>query len=218
MATAGDILTRLNEKLNDLNATRWPNSEHFRAMTDAQNAILEARPDLFEVIEAFTPVAGVQQSVPADCYLLLEVIANVTASNVFVSPITKLKRSTLDRQRSGWMAMDANAITDHWMQEKRERKKFYVVPPQPTSSLGKYMIRFAQQPSDITDASDNLVPEASAVNAIYNFCMHRALEKDEKFSGSPRAQSYLEKFATFLGVKSSADNEAEADEAAREQA
>jgi len=88
MTTAAELLSRLNEKLNDTGATRWPNVEHFRAMSDAQQAILEARPDLFEKFANVTTVAGSAQSVPADCYRLFDITCNLSAADVRVSGIT----------------------------------------------------------------------------------------------------------------------------------
>lgn len=207
MATAGDILTRLKEKLNDLGAVRWTEPEHFRAMNDGQQAILEARPDLFETYAFMATVAGCVQSVPADCYRLFDVVANCDSTNERVSPITKIERATLDRQRRGWMTLPASAEADHWMQDEREHGRFYIVPGQPTTGQGKLEIRYAQKPTTISSSGSALSVGDEAINALYNFCMHRALEKDEKFAGSPTAAAYMNKFAQFIGAKTEADSQ-----------
>lgn len=216
MATAGDILTRLNEKLNDLGSVRWPDGEHFRAITDAQNAILEARPDLFEVQASHQAVTGVIQSVPADCFRLFDVVFNLDGTDSPVSYITSIERSRLDRQRPDWMMLRAASASVHWMQDDKERSNFFVVPPQPAVAPGKYLIRYARRPTAVTSSGNNLSVSEEVVNAIYNFCMHRALEKDEKFAGSPQAASYMSKFANFLMARLASDEKSDAERSQRE--
>lgn len=216
MATAGDILARVNEKLNDLAAVRWPEAEHIRAINDAESAMLEARPDLFDAHASVAAIAGSIQSVPADCYLLFDVIRNLSATNDVGRAITRIDRSVLDRQKPDWPTMPANAVTRHWMQDDRERTKFYVAPPQPATGTGKYYIRYAKRPTTITGSGDNLNAPAESINAIYNFCMHRALEKDEKFAGSPTAASYMQKWANFIGAKGVGEDQANAQRSANE--
>ena len=205
MATAGDVLTRLQEKLNDLDATRWPDNEHFRAMSDAQQAILEARSDLFETYANVDTVEGSAQAVPADCYRLFDVVSNLDAINTRVSGLTKIDRGTLDRHVRNWKTMDASDEADHRMQDAMEYDRFYLVPPQPSSGRGKLELRYAKTPVAITAGGDTLAAPGEAINAVYAFCMHRALEKDEKFAGSPTAASYSEKFGLFIGSKTVSD-------------
>lgn len=216
MATAVDVLTRVKEKLNDIGSVRWPEAEHYRAIKDAQLAILEALPDLFEVYAYVSTIEGVVQSVPADCYKLFDVVGNANDSDKLISPATLIERSTLDRQRRNWMAMDAANEADHWMQDDRERGQFFIVPGQPSSDRGKLYLRYAKYPDTVSASGDTLDVADEGINAVYNFCMHRALEKDEKFSGSPQAQSYMKKFALFLNARFEADDQAEADRQRRE--
>jgi hypothetical protein len=216
MTTAGDILTRVQEKLNDTGAVRWPDAENFRAISDAQSAILEARPDLFETHASMTPVEGVLQSVPADCFLLFDVVGNLDSGGDLSSIITPVRRSLLDRQSPGWVTLTKSAVTLHWMQDQRERAKFYVVPGQPASGRSNLLLRYAQRPTEVTSALDVLPLEDDSINAIYNFCMHRALEKDEKFAGSPTAASYMQKFAQFIGARTAGEDSANAGKAAEE--
>jgi hypothetical protein len=205
--TAGDLLDRLQEKLNDLGGVRWPDAEHFRAIDDAQQAILEARPTLFEKFAIVDTVAGFTQSVPTDCYRLFDVVANYSAADEPVGGLTRVDRATLDRHIRDWMSMDADSRADHWMQKEDEWSRYYLVPPQPETNRGKVELHYAARPTPITSGATELSAPDEAVNALYNFCMHRALEKDEKFAGSATAQAYMTKFAQFLAAKSQADKE-----------
>jgi len=205
--TAGDVLTRLKEKLNDLGSVRWPDAEHFRGMNDAQQAILEARPDLFEVYSYVDTVAGSAQTVPADCYRLFDVVYNCDNSNSPVSVVTRVSREKMDRHRRHWPLMTSSSTALHWMQDEREWNRFYLVPGQPTTGRGKLLLRYAKRPSTITSSASVLAVPDEGINAVYNFCMHRALEKDEKFAGSPTASAYMQKFAQFIAAKAEFDQQ-----------
>lgn len=207
MATAGDVLTRLQEKLNDTGAVRWPDAEHFRAMNDALQAILEARPDLFETYAYVDTVEGSKQTVPADCYRLFDVISNCDATDARVSGITSIDRSVLDRHVRNWIVLDADDEADHWMQDERENTRFYLVPGQPATGRGKLELRYAARPATITASGNALGIDEEVINTVYNFCMHRALEKDEKFAGSQVAEAYFGKFANFIAAKSAGDEQ-----------
>lgn len=217
MATSvGNILSRVRAKLNDLGSVRWPDSEHIEAINDAQKSILEARPDLLESYTFVVLVKGTVQSVPADCYLLFDVIGNADVNNNLTSPVSFISRSTMDRHHRAWMSETASAQVIHWMQDDREKAKFHVYPPQPTTGSGRVQIRYAKRPADVTAVGSNVGVPDECINALYHFCMTRALEKDEKFSGSPQAQEHFSKFALFLSAKTEAENQSDAYRTERE--
>lgn len=215
MITAGNVLDRVRKKLNDLGDVRWTVTEHLEAVNDGQTALLEAKPDLFEVYVFHDLVPGPVQDVPDDCYFLFDVVANAQGSTI-TKPISKVERSTLDRQRGNWLALKPDAQVVHWCQSPREKAKFWVVPPQPSTGPGRVYLRHARYPAVIDQEVDPLDAPDECLNALYHFCMHRALEKDEKFSGSQQAQFHWQKFAQYAGVRAQAEAEAEGVRAATE--
>ena len=93
------IFATVKANLNDLGSVRWLESEAIRAFNDAQGAILIAAPDLFEFSFDVTLVAGVEQSLPTDGYLLFDVMWNVNNDGSEGRRITRVKKSLLDRHR-----------------------------------------------------------------------------------------------------------------------
>jgi hypothetical protein len=75
---ASDVTERLETTLHDLGAVRWPEVDMWKAIDDAQKALLEARSDLFEVTgDVQLRDIGVKQRVPEDCYLVFDITYNL---------------------------------------------------------------------------------------------------------------------------------------------
>lgn len=211
---ASDITARLETTLHDLGAVRWPTADQWKAIDDAQSALLEARPDLFEVTEDVQlRDTGVRQRVPDDCYVVFDIPYNLNFEKVPFSGIVKISRSILDRAYAGWMTSPASPRMEHWMQDVREKAVFWAYPPvsnDPESGEpGWVVMRYARRPAKVTAATDVLAAPDEMVNGVYYFAMTRLLEKDEKFAGSPQAAMFLEKYAMVIGAKSQSDNESE---------
>jgi len=212
---ASDVIARLTPTLHDIAKVRWPDSEHWQAITDAENAILEARPDLFDVTEDVQfQVFGPKQPVPNDCFMLFDVTHNLNDQKVPVSGITKVERSMMDRVLRDWMAEANDTRVEHWMQDERERDFFWVYPgvgeDPATSQPGWVVMRYARRPVKIVASTDNLTVPDELMNAVYYFAMTRLLEKDEKFAGSPQAKMFLEKFALVVGARTEGEGQEDA--------
>jgi hypothetical protein len=210
------LRTKMIRSLNDVGSVRWIESEHIDAINDALDAILIAQPHLYEDYRDVTLVEGNEQDVPADCYLLLDVLNNIETGNVPGRAITKVSKSSLDRVRSAWTISGANETVRHWAQDVKQRSKFYVAPRQPASVNHKVRIRIARRPTTTTTGSQNVdIPDEMEL-AVYYFAMARMLEKDAKFSGSPQAQYYMTSFGQAVQVSNTGEDQAEATEAVNE--
>jgi hypothetical protein len=213
-----DIITRASRTLLDIGLVRWTEAEMIDSINDAEAAVLEARPDLFEITAFHDLVEGPKQTPPSDCYMLLDVAYNVNQSDTPQSVVTFVKRKDLDMCLSDWMLDDPMTHAAHWMQDDRERRQFYVYPRQPTppAQLGRVMLRYAQFPTKVTATTDTLTVGDEMVNPIYYFTVMRMLERDEKFSGSPQARRFMELFAMTMGVRTEGEDAATANRARTE--
>lgn len=219
---ASDVTGRLTKTLHDLDAVRWPIPDQWEAIDDAQNSLLEARPDLFEVTEDVQlRDTGVKQRVPEGCYRVFDITYNLNFDRVPFSGIVKISRSILDRAFSGWMVSPASPRMEHWMQDVRERAYFWAYPPvsnDPESGQpGWVVMRYAKRPDKVTDASQELDAPDEMINGVYYFAMTRLLEKDEKFAGSPQADMFLQKYALTVGARTKSDSEIKTVETANEE-
>lgn len=196
--TVQDILTRAEDYLNDAGHVRWPATEVMRAINDGQLALLEAKPDLFQTTTNQLLAEGNVQTIPADGYVLFDVMWNVAADNTQGKRITFCKKSVLDRQRRAWSESGANSLVRHWTQDKKQRREWYCAPRQPSGESNKVYMRYAKYPVKVTAAGDNLSIPDEAINALYYFVMMRCMEKDSKFSGTPEAQRFGQMFAVIV--------------------
>ena len=218
---ASDVTGRLTKTLHDLDAVRWPIPDQWEAIDDAQKALLEARPDLFELTDDVQlRDIGVKQRVPDDCYLVFDITYNLNTLKVPFSGIVKISRAIMDRSYMGWMVAPASPRMEHWMQDIREKKFFWAYPPvsadPETGEPGWVVMRYAKRPVKVTDAGQALDAPDEMINGVYYFAMTRLLEKDEKFAGSPQAEMFLQKYAMVITGKTHADDQAEASKADNE--
>jgi hypothetical protein len=209
---ASDVTARLTKTLHDLDAVRWPVPDMWEAIDDAQESLLEARPDLFEVTDDVQlRDTGVKQRVPEDCYLVFDITYNLNHLRVPFSGIVKISRSILDRSYMGWMVSNASPRMEHWMQDIREKKYFWAYPPvsndPETGQPGWVVMRYAKRPVVVTATDQALDAPDEMINGVYYFAMTRLLEKDEKFAGSPQADMFLRKYAMVIGAKTEADKQ-----------
>jgi len=212
MTTALEMTARLSTTLHDLGAVRWVQAELWRAIDDALQALLEARPDLFDVTENVQLLGlGVQQSVPTDCYILFDIPYNLDENKAPISNITKIDRTVLDRSHRNWMIETASPRMQHWMQDERERKYFWAYPAianDPATSAAPWVVmRYARRPTPVTSPSDVLAGTEEIINGVYYFSMNRLLEKDEKFAGSRQAEMFLNKFAMVVGARTEGESQ-----------
>lgn len=209
---ASSILTKTSKTMNDIGLIRWGESEHIDAINDAQNAILMSSPDLFEDNRDITLVAGNEQSLPDDGYLLFDVLWNVSQAGVQGRAITKVEKATLDRARSAWTESGEKSTVRHWAQDVKQKSKFYVAPRQPANESNKVHIRLAKRPVNVTSQGSELDVPDEMESAVYYYAVMRLLEKDEKFAGSKQSMAFMQKFSMAVQVRGMGEDAAEATE------
>lgn len=207
MTKASDIITRVETKLNDIGNVRWEIPELINAINDGQQMILEAQPDLFEHSDPVPVQQGSRQAVPADCFLLLDVV-ELLKFDIWVCTPRRIKREVMDRQSPNWFGMADEDKIWHWLQDNKERKYFYVNPPVVPQDH-TLRLRYARYPTTVTSPNSTIDTPPEHINALYYFCMMRSLEKDEKFSGSPQAERYGQMFKAIYNART--EGEAKAD-------
>jgi hypothetical protein len=200
----------MRKTLNDIGLIRWGEPEHIDAINDALDAILVAAPDLYEDYRDLTLVAGNEQSLPADGYLLFDVLWNVSAAGVQGRRITKVAKSALDRSRAAWSESGENSTVRHWAQDRKQKSKYYVAPRQPESESNKVHARIARRPVDVASQADELDTPDEMESAVYYYAMQRLCEKDEKFAGSKQSIAFMQKFAMAVRVRGDGEDAAEA--------
>jgi hypothetical protein len=206
MATtkAVDLINRVSVTLQDPTFVRWTQSELLNYLNDAQRQIVLFRPDAKAVNTAFVCAASAKQALPADGLRLINVLRNTSGK-----AITRVERSILDVQLPNWYetAVGADGVK-HYVYDALDPKNFYVFPK--PAAAASIEIVYAMSPVDI--AVNNFTTDTQVIgiddvyaNAIMDYMMYRAYQKDSEFANINRSGVYFQSFSTSIGIKSQAD-------------
>lgn len=206
MATtkAVDLINRVSVTLQDPTFVRWTQAELLNYLNDAQRQVVLFRPDAKAVNAAFACTNAAKQTLPAEGLRLINVLRNTNGR-----AITKVDRSILDVQLPTWYETAAAADgVKHYVYDALDPKNFYVFP-KPTAAH-QIDIVYAIAPVDITIANFTTDTQVIGIDDIYanammDYMMYRAYQKDSEFANLNRASVYFQSFTTSLGVKSQAD-------------
>lgn len=201
---AVDLINRVSITLQDPTFVRWTQSELLNYLNDAQRQVVLFRPDAKAVNAPFTCVNSAKQTLPADGLRLISVLRNTGGR-----AITKVDRSILDVQLPTWYetAVGTDGVK-HYVYDALDPKNFYVFP-KPAAAY-QIDIIYAMSPVDIVIANYTTDTQVIGIddiyaNALMDYMMYRAYQKDSEFANLNRAAVYYQAFTTSLGIKSQAD-------------
>jgi hypothetical protein len=211
---ASDITSRVRILLNDIDATRWLDTELFKWINDSQKLVAMMRPDASVATFVMPLIAGTRQSIPTGGFRLLDVVRNVvtvtgtTAANQVVTvpgrSVRIVDREVLDTQDPMWHTATGSAEIKHFIYDNRSPTLFYVYPPATTAA--KLEVVYSVAPTDVAAAGDTLSISDIYLDVILNYVMYRAYSKDAEYaSNAALANSYLSIVNTMLGIKTQKD-------------
>lgn len=201
---AVDLINRVAVTLQDPTFVRWTQQELLNYLNDAQRQVVLFRPDAYAVNYTHTCTASAKQTLPSSALRLVNVVRNKDGR-----AITKVDRAILDVQLPTWFetAVGADGIK-HYVYDAADPKTFYVYP-KPTTSNQIEVVHSAS-PADLTIANfttdvQTITLDDIYANAIMDYMMYRAYQKDSEFANLNRAGVYFQSFAQALGIKSQGD-------------
>lgn len=169
------LLRRASILLQDSGFDRWQEDELLDWASDGQREYVRLQPDAYVRNVDFTLKAGAQQQLPADAAALVEVIRNKSGN-----PVREVARRALDSQIRDWTSPGrAKPVVVHYCYSKANPKVFQVYPPSPGGNVVE--MAYHAIPADLTPAA-TLVVDDSAVPALLDYLMFRALSKDDEFA------------------------------------
>ena len=201
-----DGLDRASRLLQDTGNIRYSNAELLKFFNDAQREVVLHRPDANTVNSNFTCAAGSKQTLSSSDLRLVDVVRNVSGRVV-----TQVDRALLDNTLPDWhnSVADATKKIEHFMYDSGDPKHFYVYP----AALNTFQLEIvtSRAPSDIavsdfTTDTQTIGLDDIYANAILDYVLYRAYQKDSEFAGSAaQAQMHFQSFANSLGIKTRAD-------------
>lgn len=186
-------------------ATRWLTAEALRWLNNGQREIVNQLPRANAVTATPTVVAGTRQTLSGlgltTGVQIIDVTANFnTGATVRGRAITKRDRADFDDQIPSWHS-DTAAEADHWMQDDRDPKAFYIYPAI-ASAAGKLEVVYAANPTDLASLASAISLDDIYANALEAFVLFSFYSKDATYAkGMQLAATYYSLFKDLLGVR-----------------
>lgn len=202
------IATRARLVVNDVAGTRWSDAEILDWVNAAEAAIVAMEPPAYVVTETFALVEGTKQALPSLGVSLVDIVRNMGTDGTTPGDVVdSIDRKMLDSLKPGWHGDTGVATVDLFIHDPRDPTKFYVYPPQPSSSFGYVEVEYSKMPPDLTtgDLTDPLNLREVYQEAILNYLLFRMYSKEAKEGNGALAKDYFQAFIGAIGARSQGD-------------
>lgn len=203
----GDVIARVATALFDTNMAKWSQAELLGYLNDGQRVIGTMQPTGTQQIVSAPLVAGARQIIPANGWLLMDVIRNMGANGTTPGrAIRVISRRLLDGFDSFWMTGPRSAEVQGYFYDLRDQAAFFVYPP---STGGVFVeINYAVVPVPLTSMAQAITIFDVMEEALYNYMMYRACSKLSEYSPGPQvASGYWTLFNQALEVRAKVEGE-----------
>tara|TARA_R100000995_G_scaffold84526_1_gene63480 strand:+ start:505 stop:1191 length:687 start_codon:yes stop_codon:yes gene_type:complete len=212
--TGANLITRIQDTLQDTTGVRWSEAELLRYINDAQREIVNFRPESSADHANVQLATGTEQSIPDVGLRLIKIVRNMSAtggSATGAKAIRLVDVNILNAQEPDWhdptVTGDAThgTIVKHYVFDEDDPRKYYVYPG--VSGNAYVEIVFSRTPTDLANTSATIYIDDIYGNAIVDFVLYKAYMKDAEFaSNSQRAGQHYQLFTSSLGQGGSAQN------------
>jgi hypothetical protein len=174
---------------------RWPLEELTAYLNDGQRYILTKTPHATAQERTLTLAEGVAQTVPPDCFALLDLLRNAGGP-----AIRQVARGALDAAAPGWAAMRPAVTVIHFMQDPRQPSRFEVYPPARAGAQTLALVAIKPVPIDASGAGE-ITLHTEFCEALRHYLLYRAWCKDaEGAQNAALAAAHMAALADALGI------------------
>ena len=205
--TGANIISRVQDTLQDTTSVRWPEAELLRYINDAQREIVNFRPEASSTHQNVQLATGSEQTLPTAGLRLITVVRGMSAT----APSATGKRAIrivdvdiLNTQEPDWhnpsVSGDAahGTIPKHYIFDEDDPRKYYVYPG--VAGTAFVEIVFSASPTNLGNTSATISVDDIFGNAIIDFVLYRAYMKDAEYAGNgQRAATHYQLFTGSVG-------------------
>lgn len=207
--TGANLISRIQDILQDTTSIRWPEAELLRYINDAQREVCNLRPESTATTANTALVVGTKQSLPSGGLRLIRVTRNMSsaAGNATGGRAVRLVDvDILNTQEPNWhdptVSGDAAHTTTvkHYIFDEDNPRSFYVYPG--ASSTSTFLeIVYSAAPTDLANTSATLHVDDIFANAVIDYVLFRCYLKDAEYAGNQqRAGTHFQLFSSSLGA------------------
>lgn len=200
MSFAASVITNsVSTTLLDTANYTWSLTELLEYLTEGLQATAALKPNSYITEVPFTPVAGTNQTLPADGVLLIDIQRN-TGGRI----VTQVDKELLDESTRFWPNSTPSAIAQHFTYDPRNPLNFVLFPPS-TGTGASLDLVYAAVPPTVTTSGQTINLVAAYVPALIDYVLSRAYAKNSKRQDLSKAQTYLGQWAQKMGGKATAE-------------
>jgi hypothetical protein len=213
--TGANLIDRIQDTLQDTTSVRWPEAELLRYINDAQREIVNFRPEASATTATVTLSSGTLQDLPSAGLRLIKVTRNMSAASGGTGKraIRIVDIDILNTQNPDWHDPTVTgeaahgSIVKHYAFDPDNPRQFFVYPGIDSSSNGYVEVVYSKAPTDLSATSDTIDVDDIFANAIVDFVLYRAYQKDSEYAGNAqRAGTHYQLFTNSIGQGSQAQN------------
>ena len=200
--TGTNLLSRIEDILQDTTSVRWPEAELLRYINDAQREIVNYRPEASAKTDNVQLVTGTKQALPTEGLRLIKVTRNMSDASGGASgkrAVRIVNVDILNTQEPDWndptVSGDAahGTVVKHYIFDEDDPKNFYVYPG--VAGNAYVEIVYSKAPTDLSSGSSNLDIDDIYGNAVIDYALFRAYQKDSEYAGNAqRSQTHYQLF------------------------
>ncbi len=202
---ASELIDRAATLLFDTNNVQWSRLELLGYLNAGQRAIAIVSPTSTSLIAAVQLTAGARQRIPADGWMLLDVIRNMgTTGTVAGNAVRVISRRLLAAFQPAWLAATPSAVVSNYIFDLQDQTSFFVYPP--SNGTNYLEINYSQAPSDLATETLAIGVSNALDDVLVNYMMFLACSKVVPYAPGPQiAAAYLGAFNQALGAKATAE-------------
>ena len=207
--TVANLISRIQDILQDTTSIRWPEAELLRYINDAQREVCNLRPESTATTANMALVVGTKQSLPSGGLRLIKVTRNMSSaagSATGKRAVRLVDADILNTQEPNWhdptVSGDAAHATTvkHYIFDEDDPRSFYVYPGASTTSTFLEIV-YSGAPTDLANTSATISVDDIFANAIIDYVLFRCYLKDAEYAGNQqRAGTHFQLFSSSLGA------------------
>ena len=205
--TGANLISRIQDILQDTTSIRWPEAELLRYVNDAQREICNIRPESTATTVSVALVVGTKQSLPSGGLRLIKVTRNMSAAGGSATgkrAVRIVDSDILNTQEPNWhdptVSGDAahSTTVKHYIFDEDDPRNFYVYPGASTTSTFLEIV-YSAAPTDLANTSATISVDDIFGNALIDYTLFRCYLKDAEYAANQqRAVTHYQLFTGSL--------------------
>lgn len=205
--SVSDITIRVQRLFGDESGVQVQQSDIFNWINDAMKEVCMQHENLLPTEANFDSVAGQQDYVlPNNCFTINNIWSQPSGSGSYYT-LRPMAQAELDQVADGWQGTDYGSSTPEIFTILSDSAAVFlestvwptirVFPAPDTSLTNAFKINYARYPQPVAQTSDFIELPPYYHNYVMEFCMMRAYEMDEDWTGADRKGQIIQSTIDF---------------------